>query len=239
MKTLILLIAGAALVLTAALLSLNLPAATPTRFSASASQRESAVSSLSFPASPSSPTIQKRASAPTLTSAPNPSHLTINPATPAHLGSQNFPHSQPALEPARNAALTSPKLALSGNPLATGSVNPAPITPSRELIIPNGARLPTVMTANHGSEQDLTPAEAAAAHAIADGFVQELTSDNGPSVTTSDLTSSGTLSKPAADQAWKQAVLNADERYRLFFGDDAYNSHLAAAAIAALPTPAK
>lgn len=100
----------------------------------------------------------------------------------------------------------------------------------RELIVPIGSALPASLI---DAGENASQAQVVAMDGIATDFIEALASvaDAAPE----PVTSSGRKPKPMNHRAtWDAATRAADERYRMLFGVEAYNSRTAAAAKDAL-----
>lgn len=99
--------------------------------------------------------------------------------------------------------------------------NARPLAFEHELPVPRGTRLPAVVI----EEATLTDPQSAAADAITDDFIADI----------SEPKTDGDRGALHGEKSrWDSATADADERYRMLFGDQAYNAHTMAAALEAL-----
>jgi len=92
----------------------------------------------------------------------------------------------------------------------------APLT-AADLVVPPGARVPAILM-DAGSPQDGVPI-----NSIISGIIDEFV----------ETINEAQRTNQNMQEAWEEARQTADERYRLFFGDDAYNGATLEAAIEA------
>jgi len=92
----------------------------------------------------------------------------------------------------------------------------APLT-AADLVVPTGARVPAILM-DAGSPQDGVPI-----NSIISGIIDEFV----------ETINEAQRTNQNMQEAWEEARQTADERYRLFFGDDAYNGATLEAAIEA------
>lgn len=153
-------------------------------------------------------------------------------------------------------ARTTPESGFSKTPTtsptgATAPVTPAPAFPTgqlnsvaffnsklafqsteQEVAVPFGAQLPAAIV-DEGSQ--LQPAQTAAVDAIADGFVDAVT-QGGAATGTETGSQAGALQERGLSPSaiWDRAREEADSRYRVLFGDSAYNTYTISARIEAI-----
>jgi hypothetical protein len=107
----------------------------------------------------------------------------------------------------------------------------APQQIEQEIHVPRGAQLPAAIV-DEGA--GLQPAQAAAADAIADSFLNAIEQGgSGNGVSTGNKPSASKTGKSAAS-VWDSAREQADARYRALFGDSAYNAHTISARLEAM-----
>ena len=92
----------------------------------------------------------------------------------------------------------------------------APLS-AADLVVPPGARVPAILM-DAGSPQDGVPI-----NNIISGIIDEFV----------ETINEAKRTNQNMQEAWEEARQTADERYRLFFGDDAYNGATLEAAIEA------
>lgn len=158
---------------------------------------------------------------PAVTREPDGSERAASPRAGDGVGARTFPEvSHPTPEPATDA------------PVRTGSFPPPASraivheASGQQWIIPYGAALPAPLI-EPGS--DATSAQIDAMDEIADAFVKDLA--------TAQAEENESASKPKSISprtTWDAATRQANERYRLLFGVEAYNARTAAAAKEAL-----